>query len=223
MTTSLSWREAQEDSPFFRELLGEVDEVDFHRVYMGDPPSRIILASENFAALADYSPLVAGHLLIIPKQPLLSLSAIPEDQWDEFIDIKSRVRAMLIERYTAPIFCEHGSASSLVGGGCVSHAHLQVVPCTMNLLEDFSREGFTIHKIGHERELRRWATKDIPYLYFEDAVGDKFVAEDVDKIPRKYLRVLIAKQLGIGDPYWDWEIVIRKELLRETVRTLAWK
>jgi hypothetical protein len=56
-----------------------------------------------------------------------------------------------------------------------------------------------------------------PYLLCSD--GERsFVTFPPLGVRRQYLRSAAAEVLGIPDPEWDWSLVIRKDLLRNTVR-----
>lgn len=214
--------ECVNDSPFTRELLGEKEGVYFHTIYRGNPPSRILHETEHFAVLCDLAPIVAGHLIIIPREPLLSFARVPEEHWDELDEVKTRVYEALTANYSAPILLEHGSSTAIGGGGgCVSHAHWHIVPLYLDFARDFEQSEFTVTSINNTRELMRWAKLDIPYLYFESLDGMKCVAEDVENIKRQYLRIKLAEFLGIEAPLWSWRSFINQPLLRETIKTIS--
>lgn len=60
---------------FCEELTGCGD-TSFTRFYEGDPPSRAVCSTENLTLLADMSPLVLGHLLLLPSNHYLSFAQV---------------------------------------------------------------------------------------------------------------------------------------------------
>lgn len=211
----------QVDKTFLDELAGYKEDVLFYDIYKGNPSSRIVHASENFTVLCDIAPLMEGHLLIIPNNPWVSFGKLSQEYWSEFTALKNRVFNVLSSIYSTPVFLEHGSCLSMTGGGCITHAHMQVIPFPLDLLQDFMDEGLQVTALNSQDQVVFWGSKDHPYLYFENIDHQIFVAEIPQGIKRQYIRIKIAKYLNIQDPYWDWGVHIEKELLRKTVATLS--
>jgi hypothetical protein len=64
------------DSEFAAELTGRVEDSLFGRLYSGHPGTREVMESEHLVAFADLAPLVAGHLLVVPRPPGPSQAAV---------------------------------------------------------------------------------------------------------------------------------------------------
>lgn len=214
------------DPTFYLELRDETEGVLFHQIYNGDPPSRIIHQTSNFVVLCDIAPLILGHLIIIPKHPWVSLGKIPEHQWDELIRLKIEVNTKLTTLLSKPTFLEHGSCSSMISGGCITHAHLHAVPCRVDLMPSLKSNGLAIKKIEDIKELKKLGGNDKTYIFFEDTNSDMYISEIEKKIRKQYIRIEIANSVGVEDPYWDWGVHINKDLLRETInlfKTETWE
>lgn len=212
---------ACDDSEICAELRGIRDGVGFHATYNGDPPSRVVAASENFTALVDLAPLTAGHLLLVPRQHIVSFGHVPTDIWDELEGFRDDVVDRVRDTYGPPIIVEHGSSSDLRYSACVSHAHWHVIPTDAPMLGYFERDGLGGRQIASARDLRDLAERDQSYIYFHRPEGgDHWVFEENLSKRGQYLRMVLAEHLELDDPDWDWGVVQRKDLLRATVARL---
>jgi len=210
----------QVDLTFIPELNQVREGSLFHKIYKGNPPDRIIHETANFAVLCDIAPLLKGHLIIVPKWPWVSFGKLPKEDWDEFIELKLQVARVLGDFYSPPMFIEHGSCSSMVSGGCVTHAHLHAVPGPIDILPMFIEDDLEYKRIDDMRYLLELGGRDVPYLFFENTKSEMYVVELGKPIKKQFVRIGIAKSLGIEDPYWDWGVYINKSLLRTTVKAL---
>jgi len=117
----------------------------------------------SFYLLADHAPLVAGHLLIVPRAHYACYGAVPARLDDELLELKETTRRFLSEVYHAPTFFEHG-----VFRQTVYHAHLHAMPfgpVAWNLLEmAASVGGVACH--GQD-DLRAWYAARGQYFYLE--------------------------------------------------------
>ena len=184
----------------------------------GKLAGRVVTTTENFVVLCDLGPLVVCHVLIVPKQHLLSLGAIENSKhWTELIELKGQTRLALAQLVAQPVFFEHGSNSFRRGGTSVEHAHLHAVPGNIGLSD--SLQGFEVTQISDLRSLRLWAARDIPYLLFENTVGVMLVAEGVENIPRQFMRREAVRLLGLPSSYWDW--TASRHSYEEVIRTFS--
>jgi ABC-type Zn uptake system ZnuABC Zn-binding protein ZnuA len=165
--------------------------------------------------------LTLGHLIIIPNWPWISLGKVPSTLWEELLNLKDEVSSKLTKYYTKPIFVEHGSSQYMTTGGCVTHAHLHAVPCSLDLLPALAENQLDFKKIKTIHDLSKLGSKDVSYIFFENLSGDMYISETNKKIQRQFIRIEIGKSLGIEDPYWDWGVFVNKVLLKETVRALS--
>lgn len=83
----------------------------------------VLAETPHFLVLADYAPLVEGHILIVPREHLACYGALPQALEVEFLALKARVASFLRAAYAEPTFFEHG-----VFHQTVYHAHLHAFP-----------------------------------------------------------------------------------------------
>lgn len=206
--------------PFCRELQsGRLP--DFCDADIG---SRILHETNRFAVMADISPLVPGHVIIVPKDHILCFGSVEASARDEFSGIVNTTRAILAEHYGPSVLLEHGTSSLEPVADHVTHAHLHVVPVAMDIRD--SLLNFNTATIASLSDLSHWSARDEAYIYFESCAGERIVADQIDNIARLFIRREIAKRVGLPDPLWDWRRHILSDNLRSTVKTLgqaSWK
>lgn len=206
--------------PFCRELqdgrLPDFCDADIH--------SRILYETERFAVMADISPLLPGHVIIVPKDHLLCFGSVEAGVQDEFCGIVNATRAVLKEHYGPSVLLEHGTSPLEPVADHVTHAHLHVVPAAIDIRD--SLVDFNTTTIANLSDLSQWAARHEAYIYFESSSGQRVVADQIVSIVRLFIRREIAKRVGVPDPLWDWRRHILSENLRSTVKTLSrasWK
>jgi len=189
-----------------------------------DIDSRILHETEQFAVMADISPLVPGHVMIVPKAHILCYGAVEDAARDEFFGIVNATRAVITEHYGPPVMLEHGTSSLAPVADHVTHAHLHFVPADIDFRE--ALVDYNTTTIASLSDLSHWAARDEEYVYFESCAGERVVADRIVNIPRLFIRSQVAKRVGLPDPLWDWRRHILTDNLRSTVETLAqasWK
>jgi len=189
-----------------------------------DIDSRILHETNRFAVMADISPLVPGHVMIVPKAHILSYGAVEPTAHDEFSCIVNATRAVLNEHYGPSVILEHGTSSLEPVADHVTHAHLHLVPAAVDIRE--ALQNFNVKTIASLSDLSSWAARDAEYIYFESCSGERMVADRIVGIKRLFFRREIARQIGLQDPLWDWRRHILNDNLRSTVETLRqanWK
>jgi diadenosine tetraphosphate (Ap4A) HIT family hydrolase len=206
--------------PFCRELQsGRLP--DFCDVDIG---SRILHETNRFVVLPDISPLVPGHVMIVPKAHILCYGAVEDSAWDEFLGIVKVTRAIIKEHYGPSVILEHGTSSLEDVADHVSHAHLHIVPAAIDIRDSLAQ--FNTRTIASLSDLADWAARDEAYIYFESCAGERIVADKIVDLKRLFFRSEIARRIGIPDPLWDWRRHVLSENLRSTVKTLRaanWK
>ena len=174
--------------------------------------------------MADISPLVPGHVMIVPKEHILCYGAVEDAARDEFLCIVNAVRTVLREHYGPSVILEHGTSSLEPVADHVTHAHLHIVPAVIDIRDALLK--FNTTTIASLSDLSYWAARDAEYIYFESRGGERMVADQIVGIKRLFFRREIAKQIGLPDPLWDWRRHILSDNLRSTVETLRhadWK
>jgi diadenosine tetraphosphate (Ap4A) HIT family hydrolase len=189
-----------------------------------DIDSRILHETHRFVVIPDISPLVPGHVMIVPKAHILCFGAIEAAARDEFLGIVNATRAILNEHYGPSVILEHGTSSLDPVADHVTHAHLHLVPAAIDIREALL--NFNTTTIASLSDLSNWAVRDAEYIYFESCAGERMVADRITGIKRLFFRREIAKRIGMPDPLWDWRRHILSDNLRATVATLrraSWK
>lgn len=183
-----------------------------------DIGSRILYETERFVVIPDISPLVPGHVMIVPKAHILCYGAIEPAARDEFASIVSATLTILEEHYGPSVILEHGTSSLDDVADHVSHAHLHMVPAAIDIRD--ALRNFNTTTIASIFDLASWAARDAEYIYFESCAGERMVADRITGIKRLFFRREIAKQIGMPDPLWDWRRNILSDNLRSTIQTL---
>lgn len=199
------------------ELSGSTS-TEFSRTYEGDPPSRTLLETTNFAIVVDLSPLVEGHLLVVPRKHYRNFASAMREYRQEAVQITQRARDWVRRTYGSVALFEHGSTSDQSGGSCIDHAHIHVLPVpSTGLAAVMRRDGLALAVLPEIASWAQIAEPSRPYLLCSD--GElSVVAFPPTRVRRQYLRSAAAEALGIPDPEWDWSLVVRRDLLRRTVR-----
>jgi len=186
--------------------------------------NRILFENENFIVFPSVGQFVGGYLLIAPKQHCTGIGGIPSERYIELEQIKRKVREVLTKHYQKPIFFEHGCVEERKRAGCcVDHAHLHCVPVPegIDLLKDITKH-FAKKEIQNYSELKKQFKKKIPYLFYENQDGKKYLFELQEPIPSQWLRQILAVKLGISEK-WDWRQYPELETLGQTVKRLNGK
>lgn len=208
-----------EGADLCQELARDTD-TSFVRTYQGDPPTRRILETENLALIADMSPLVAGHLLLLPKAHFLSFSGVVRVHLAELEGLVEKIAPRYRDTFGELLILEHGSSVDGHGNACITHAHWHLLPVDGAEVDRLIKaDGLTHTDLTDLIELgaRRWTEQ--PY-FLRGYDGRMRVYEPSPDTRRQYLRSVVGAVLSIDTPLWDYALVIRKELLRETMRSV---
>jgi diadenosine tetraphosphate (Ap4A) HIT family hydrolase len=189
-----------------------------------DIDSRILHETNRFVVMADISPLMPGHVMLVPKAHILCYGAVEDTAWDEFSGIVNAARTILREHYGPSVILEHGTSSLDPVADHVTHAHLHIVPAAIDIRD--SLLNFNTTTIASLSDLSYWAARDEAYIYFESCTGERIVADRIFGIRRLFIRSEVARRIGLPDPLWDWRCHILSDNLLSTVKTLrhaSWK
>jgi diadenosine tetraphosphate (Ap4A) HIT family hydrolase len=117
---------------------GKVDPYTlFTEILNGSRPASLVYRDETVAAFMDIRPINAGHVLVVPIQPVECLSDLDEETAAHLFRVGHRI-SKAIRR--TDIKCEGMNfflADGEVAGQEVFHVHLHVFP-------RFSKDGFGI-------------------------------------------------------------------------------
>lgn len=208
-----------DDSQLCAELNGETEGIAFHALYQGHPESRIVTRGDNFALVADISPLGIGHTLLVPRNHYINFGTIPEELADELDRFRGHCLSLISDHYGPATVLEHGSSSNMRRSACISHAHWHLIPGLKSPIQIFERDGLRGFDVCTWRELGGFAELDRPYFYYNFGSEHRIYSTNLS-MPHQYLRIVMAEILGIPEPEWDWALSLRPELLRATVQEL---
>lgn len=166
--------------------------------------AKVLAETDALILIPDISPIVPGHCLILTKDHLLNFSKIAERIWNELSQIKIMARELSAKSADSPFFFEHGSNSvSPSSTACIAHAHIHVIPYSINILPSLAEVSLKPPRIGPIDMRLALPTKDCDYLYYEDANSNGCVVVGPHKsLPHQFIRMVVAKQAGIVN--WDW-------------------
>jgi histidine triad (HIT) family protein len=99
----------------------------FCGIVAGERPAAIVLDEEHLVGFLDIRPVFKGHVLLVPRRHVETLSDLPAELRDPFLEAAQRLSAALQTALGA-----QGSFVALnnVVSQSVPHLHLHVVPRT---------------------------------------------------------------------------------------------
>jgi histidine triad (HIT) family protein len=99
----------------------------FCSIVAGDLDGEVVLDEPEFVAFLDRRPVFKGHVLLVPRQHVVTLPDLPADLRDGFLAAAQRLATAVVEGLGA-----QGSfvAMNNVVSQSVAHLHLHVVPRT---------------------------------------------------------------------------------------------
>lgn len=180
--------------------------------------SDVIVETGSLLVIAGLGALAEGYVLLLPKDHYLSIGALPQEQMSEFVRLKDAIGSLIRRLYGQVVFFEHGMSSSNRAGGCTDHAHLHACPCDIDF-RLYLRRNFSEQQINDLGELSEVAQADIPYLFYEDVTGNKYVYPLSEHIPSQYLRKVWAQCVGKPQE-WNWAVFIGEENVARTINRL---
>lgn len=209
----------KDDCDFCREF-GEVDDETDIRADKEYAPAgkRVLYESQHFVVFPTLGHLVEGYLLLGSRLHYPCIGSLPHMFTDELEILQEKVRKVLYEHYSSPVFFEHGPVSrTKTGGCCVDHLHLHAVPLDIHLADEV-RRYFPSEEVDSLSSLSQYFDKGIPYFYVEDNTG-KFVFPLHEAVPSQFMRKIIAKQVDKED-LWDWCAYQGREEMHLTLEKL---
>jgi diadenosine tetraphosphate (Ap4A) HIT family hydrolase len=90
-------------------------------------PSRIVTASKSAIAFKDAFPLTEGHTLVVPRQHVESIYALPAEEHADLWAFVAEVRHFLIAELGVNAF-NVGVNDGTAAGQTIEHAHIHVIP-----------------------------------------------------------------------------------------------
>ncbi len=99
----------------------------FCSIVAGETPADIVLDEPDLVGFLDARPLFPGHVLLVPRQHVVTLPDLPADLREPFLEAAQRLARAMVDGLGA-----QGSfvANNNVVSQSVPHLHLHVVPRT---------------------------------------------------------------------------------------------
>ena len=104
-----------------------MDECLFCAIAAGETSAEIVLADDLFVGFLDHRPVFKGHVLLVPRQHVVTLPELPAELRDPFLAHGQALATAMVEALGA-----QGSfvAINNTVSQSVPHLHLHVVPRT---------------------------------------------------------------------------------------------
>ena len=99
----------------------------FCQIVAGELEAEVVLDESDFVAFLDSRPVFKGHVLLVPREHVVTLPDLPPELRDGFLEAAQRLATAMVEALGA-----QGSfvATNNVVSQSVPHLHLHVVPRT---------------------------------------------------------------------------------------------
>jgi diadenosine tetraphosphate (Ap4A) HIT family hydrolase len=200
------------------ELSGR-SENSFAQTYKGDPESRVLFRSEQFAIVPSLGHMVEGYLLVLPTKHFRAFGDLTGPCIDELATTLERVGEVVKNYYGSYVLFEHGARSEGTGGCGVYHAHLHATPLAANLDPVATLKAtFPYTELESVEEIGKQSGHLPSYLFYRDSAA-KLYLFDTGPLPSQYMRRLIADALH--DSNWNWRTAGREERLLATMERLS--
>lgn len=186
-----------------------------------DTQDVVLGANEHFLAWPCLGAYLPGWSLIVPKRHMVALAAIDEAEEGSL----EALRAEMVRRIRLATRCsvwtfEHGPAREGLTAGCsVDHAHLHLVPTSIDLARRAERSLADLVWVRNltRRDLRAAHWAGLSYLTVEGPDGTTMTAVAED-FPSQFFRRLVAEESGL--PFTSWRKDPRRSTVRATVELL---
>jgi len=107
--------------------VGRMPDCVFCAIVAGSVPAEVVLDEPDFVGFLDARPVFKGHVLLVPREHVVTLPDLPAGLRDGFVEAAQRLATAVVEALGA-----QGSfvAMNNVVSQSVPHLHLHVVPRT---------------------------------------------------------------------------------------------
>jgi diadenosine tetraphosphate (Ap4A) HIT family hydrolase len=168
--------------------------------------NRVISESENFVAVPSISPLSPGHVLVVSKQHITSLSQLEQGAVGDLCAFADGLIEAVTANFRRPILFEHGVGRGKVGGCGVNHAHLHIVPLQEGIGERVQSTLFNHFCFRETTTLEDFLQKGDginSYLIFGLDKHKMFYCFD-ESVPSQFVRRILATETE--NRSWDWKM-----------------
>lgn len=187
------------------------------------PWDHVLLRSDNFVAVPSRGSIVPGWVLVVTSDHILSMGAVEPDKRQELTEFVSDVRSMVEGTFGPAVLFEHGPASPNLRVGCgVDHAHLHIVPTTVDLMEGvpavFPSPIAWREAKGLDDTTEPYHRNE-SYLYVEARRGGCWLGTHTS-LPSQLFRKVIANAVGRPERF-DWTTFPETENVLATINAFG--
>lgn len=181
-----------------------------------DVESMYFYEDANFSVSPDLSPLVTGHLLVIPTRHYASFGELTD------LLVLKHIKDVVVHLLGSRdlLVFEHGAVLEGEGGASVDHAHLHVMPrpkdMTVDKIDQYIKDAgcvATAKLAAPHDALHNFYLKRQPYIYYE-LQGQEF-AYPVHSIPHQFLRLMLQPYCQIS---YNWRDTYKTDECRNNVK-----
>lgn len=206
--------------PFCNEFNGRKELSYFENVYgkRFGVFDRCLFKTELFVCVPTIGSFVPGYVLVIPKKHFLSFLGMPDSYLQECQTIIDRLAAHYQLCYQSQfILFEHGTAdNSNPGGMSVVHAHIHLLPCNIDIIENCHEFQFSSFScLVDVIKFYRANGDNRPYLLLRDSNKVYYLSFSSD-IPSQFFRKRVCDVIG-KPRMGDWKMYPFIENLKTTI------
>jgi diadenosine tetraphosphate (Ap4A) HIT family hydrolase len=174
-----------------------------------------LASSDRFVVLPALGPLRRGHVLVVSRVHAPSLAALGRDSIAEYSELVETVAQAHRALGGDFLEAEHGATSTAAGGGCIVHAHINLIP-DAGELHDVLVDS--LPSLDVSPPITNLASVDTPYILMKSRTN--LSVYDATNSPSQLIRQSVCKSFGREDE-WDWALFPRLDLITETIQ--MWK
>lgn len=161
------------------------------------PSCRIVKETDSFVLMPPLGEFMEGGLLVMTKSHIISMAWLADAQFEELAYLLTQVKKMSREIWNSPVLIfEHGPYTpSTKNCNCVSHAHLNIFPVSMDISLDLNdMYSITLDSLSELKCLRD-AADYILLIDNNDNIKCFFPKEQISQLIRK----IITRKLGFPE------------------------
>lgn len=165
---------------------------------------RICIQTENFVAIPSLSPLLEGHLLLLPKAHLICLAGMGAKLAEEFQAFLSLVARKMKNKYGAAYYFEHGVVRPDDQACGINHAHLHILPMKPDRALAVDHLVTSVFSSNREISLGaalRQSRPEEAYLLHGNELDHLRIASS-NRIPSQFMRRAVGKAYGVSIGDW---------------------
>lgn len=180
--------------------------------------NRPLTSHPDFHVLPSLGSIVPGYLLIVPRNHVLSASALSAKGLRDLRSVVAEMRSLLRSHFGPTVCFEHGPSAPGSNLGCsVDHAHMHLVPIRAELSDLSSIAHLTWEPVEGLHALRE-KVSGRDYIYFEDDSGRAYVTYFSNSPSEGQLvRRALADFLGLRNTF-DWRTHQFEENMIQTLK-----